>query len=66
MDAVTQHAHSYDNRRDLILALRKLRRFSATVMATARDAHGPLAFLDWPRCFADTATPSRFLVYCRP
>jgi len=35
-------------------------------LSPARDAHGPLAFLDWPRCFADTATPSRFLVYCRP
>jgi 4-amino-4-deoxy-L-arabinose transferase-like glycosyltransferase len=30
------------------------------------DAHGPLAFLSWPRCFADSATPSRFLVYCQP
>ena len=30
------------------------------------DAHGSLAFLDWPRCFADSATPSRFLVYCQP
>jgi hypothetical protein len=30
------------------------------------DAHGSLAFLDWPRCFADSATPSRFLIYCQP
>jgi 4-amino-4-deoxy-L-arabinose transferase-like glycosyltransferase len=30
------------------------------------DAHGPLAFLAWPRCFADSAAPSRFLVYCQP
>jgi hypothetical protein len=30
------------------------------------DAHGPLAFLGWPRCFSDSATPSRFLVYCQP
>jgi 4-amino-4-deoxy-L-arabinose transferase-like glycosyltransferase len=32
----------------------------------ARDAHGPLGFLGWPRCFADSDAPSRFLVYCRP
>jgi len=30
------------------------------------DAHGPLEFLHWPRCFADSATPSRFLLYCHP
>jgi 4-amino-4-deoxy-L-arabinose transferase-like glycosyltransferase len=30
------------------------------------DGHGPFTFLDWPRCFADSGTPSRFLVYCRP
>ena len=30
------------------------------------DAHGPLAFLAWPRCFADSGTPSRFLVFCQP
>jgi len=30
------------------------------------DALGPLAFLDWSRCFADGGTPSRFLVFCRP
>ena len=35
-------------------------------LSEAADAHGPLAFLDWPRCFADSATPSRFLVYCQP
>jgi hypothetical protein len=38
----------------------------ADKLSAARDAHGPLTFLDWPRCFADSATPSRFLVYCRP
>ena len=38
----------------------------ADKLSTAGDAHGPLAFLDWPRCFADSAQPSRFLVYCRP
>ena len=32
----------------------------------ARDAQGPIAFLGWPRCFADGDQPSRFLVYCRP
>lgn len=30
-----------------------------------RDAHGPLALLDWPRCFSDGKRPSRFLIYCR-
>jgi 4-amino-4-deoxy-L-arabinose transferase-like glycosyltransferase len=30
------------------------------------DAHGARGFLGWPRCFADGATPSRFLVYCQP
>jgi dolichyl-phosphate-mannose-protein mannosyltransferase len=30
------------------------------------DAHGPLGFMGWPRCFADSATPSRILIYCRP
>ena len=34
--------------------------------SAAADAHGPLAFLGWPRCFADSATPSRFLIYCQP
>jgi hypothetical protein len=29
------------------------------------DVHGPLAFLGWPRCFADSGAPSRFLVYCQ-
>jgi hypothetical protein len=38
----------------------------ADKLSRERDAHGPLAFLGWPRCFADSATPSRFLVYCRP
>jgi 4-amino-4-deoxy-L-arabinose transferase-like glycosyltransferase len=28
------------------------------------DAQGPPEFLGWPRCFHDSATPSRFLVYC--
>jgi len=35
-------------------------------LSSERDAHGPLRFLDWPRCFADQGTPSRFLGYCRP
>jgi 4-amino-4-deoxy-L-arabinose transferase-like glycosyltransferase len=35
-------------------------------LSAAADAHGPLSFLDWPRCFADSATPSRFLIYCKP
>jgi 4-amino-4-deoxy-L-arabinose transferase-like glycosyltransferase len=30
------------------------------------DAHGSLAFLGWPRCFDDGASPSRFLIYCKP
>ncbi len=34
--------------------------------ASPRDAHGPLAFLGWPRCFSDRDLPSRLLVYCRP
>jgi hypothetical protein len=38
----------------------------ANKLSGATDAHGPLAFLGWPRCFADGATPSRFLVYCQP
>ena len=29
------------------------------------DEHGPLRFLGWPRCFADSGKPSRFLVFCR-
>jgi hypothetical protein len=35
-------------------------------MSSERDGHGSLAFLGWPRCFADSGSPSRFLVYCRP
>jgi 4-amino-4-deoxy-L-arabinose transferase-like glycosyltransferase len=38
----------------------------ATKLSASKDGHGPLAFLDWPRCFADDAQPSRFLVFCRP
>jgi 4-amino-4-deoxy-L-arabinose transferase-like glycosyltransferase len=38
----------------------------ADKLSPARDDHGPLAFLGWPRCFADSDTPSRFLIYCRP
>ena len=38
----------------------------ADKLSQGADAHGPLAFLGWPRCFADSASPSRFLVYCRP
>jgi hypothetical protein len=30
----------------------------------AADDHGPLTFLGWPRCFADSGRPSRFLIYC--
>ena len=29
------------------------------------DAHGPLTFIGWPRCFHDTAAPSHFLIYAR-
>ena len=36
-----------------------------TKLSDASDAHGPLMFLGWPRCFADAGRPSRFLVYCR-
>ena len=32
----------------------------------ANDDHGPLTFLGWTRCFADTGRPSRFLIYCPP
>jgi hypothetical protein len=38
----------------------------ANKLSPVRDAHGSLAFLDWPRCFADQAQPSRFLIFCRP
>jgi len=38
----------------------------ADKLSPSSDAPGPLAFLGWPRCFADGATPSRFLIYCRP
>jgi 4-amino-4-deoxy-L-arabinose transferase-like glycosyltransferase len=38
----------------------------ADKLSSASDAHGPLSFLGWPRCFADSAQPSRFLIYCRP
>jgi hypothetical protein len=34
-------------------------------LGSASDAHGPLSFLGWPRCFADAGRPSRFLIYCR-
>lgn len=34
-------------------------------LRSAADAHGPLSFLGWPRCFADAGVPSRFLIYCR-
>ena len=36
-----------------------------TKLGTAADAHGPLTFLGWSRCFADAGRPSRFLIYCR-
>jgi hypothetical protein len=38
----------------------------AAKLSPNTDAHGPLAFLAWPRCFADRDQPSRFLVFCRP
>jgi hypothetical protein len=41
-----------------------LRRFRSK-LSEAGDAHGPLIFLGWPRCFADSGRPSRFLIYCR-
>lgn len=34
-------------------------------LSTESDEHGPRTFLGWPRCFADSGRPSRFLVYCR-
>ena len=37
----------------------------ASKLAGSADASGPLAFLGWPRCFADGDRPSRFLVFCR-
>jgi len=40
--------------------------YADKLAAAPSDAHGPLAFLGWPRCFSDGAAPSRFLVYCRP
>jgi 4-amino-4-deoxy-L-arabinose transferase-like glycosyltransferase len=38
----------------------------ADKLSTARDPQGPLQFLGWPRCFADSGRPSRFSIYCRP
>jgi len=38
----------------------------ADKLGPAADAQGPLAFLGWPRCFADSGQPSRYLIYCRP
>jgi hypothetical protein len=35
-------------------------------LSPERDQHGALAFLGWPRCFADHGQPSRFSIYCRP
>jgi hypothetical protein len=35
-------------------------------LSAVRDPHGAIAFLDWPRCYADQDEPSRFLVFCRP
>jgi hypothetical protein len=35
-------------------------------LSPAHDERGALAFLGWPRCFADGARPSRFTIYCRP
>jgi hypothetical protein len=35
-------------------------------LSAARDEHAALAFLGWPRCFADGGRPSRFAIYCRP
>ncbi len=40
--------------------------YADKLWASPSDAHGPLAFLGWPRCFTDSDRPSRFLVYCRP
>jgi hypothetical protein len=38
----------------------------ADKLSPDRDAHGSLAFLDWPRCYADQDQPSRFLIFCKP
>jgi hypothetical protein len=38
----------------------------ADKLSSAKDDHGSLSFLDWPRCFADSGQPSRFSIYCRP
>ena len=35
-------------------------------MAGPADDYGPIAFLGWPRCFADGDRPSRFLIDRRP
>jgi hypothetical protein len=37
----------------------------AAKLSRNADETGPLAFLTWPRCFADGDHPSRFLVFCR-
>jgi len=37
----------------------------ADKLSESSDAHGSLSFLGWPRCFADSGQPSRFLIYCR-
>lgn len=41
-----------------------LERYQDELARTARDAHGAPDFLGWPRCFADSDAPSRFLVFC--
>ncbi len=40
--------------------------YADRLSTSSADAHGPLAFLGWPRCFTDSDLPSRFLIYCRP
>jgi hypothetical protein len=48
------------------LADRGISDYADELTTSPGDAHGPLTFLGWPRCFTDSALPSRFLAYCRP
>ena len=54
------------NVRVIDLADAGLSGYADKLWTSPSDAHGPLTFLGWPRCFTDRNRPSRFLVYCRP
>ena len=54
------------NRAVIDMADKGLSSYADKLWTSPGDTHGPLTFLGWPRCFADSTLPSRFLVYCRP